>query len=326
MSLEPTDGNIETEEPSDLIHKSNDENIAKYQDFALHAYTTVRQNLSSALLNEEDGLPILVVVGEQHSDIQPELDANEYTPDARQEPALAAAFTEIGALEAAARLVGKDNMALSIELPPHRLSFYVDRIKDGGGVLNDFDRDFPFMHTLAFAVNNNIEIIPTDPGLEHRSDNEELREQMQRDAVSAIAASEDGPRVVVHVGGFHHLSNFAGYTNEEIRQTRGLVTKDDADSPFDGVYGDVLFFNTTRDTPEYLRSMSGHLSPATIGEANYSQNPENATQIDAPGAMCDEVQRNIGEMVRQAAADYSTNMRVPQNDTPDNTSTIKTGF
>lgn len=327
MSLDPTDGHIETDEPSDLIQKSNDENIAKYQDFALETYTTVRQNLSSALLNEQDGLPVLVFIGEQHLDSQPELDANEYTPEARQEPALAAAFTEIAALEAAARLVGKNDIALSIELPPHRLSYYVDRIKEGGGIPDDFDRDFPFMHTLAFAVNNNIEVIPTDPGLEHRHSNEEMREQMQRDAVSAIAASEGSPRVVVHVGGFHHLSNFAGYTNEEIRQSEGMVTKDQADSPFDGVYGDILFYNTTRNAPEFLRSMSNHLSRTTVGESNYAENPENAIQIDAPGAMCDEVQRNIGEMVRQAAADYNSNMHAQQNDELlENTSTIKVGM
>ncbi|MGN7438071.1 MAG: hypothetical protein ACTHOO_05435 [Alcanivorax sp.] len=310
----------------DPPNQTSDNNKQVYQAFALSTYTTVRNALSEGLKESTDGLPILVVIGEQHMDSQPELDANEYTPDDQEEPAVAAAFTEIGALEAAARLVGKENMALSIEIPPDRLPYYVGRIRDNDGVIPDSDMEHPFMHTLAYAINNNIEIIPTDPGLEYVIENEELREQMQRDAIAAIGVGDDAPRVVVHVGGHYHLSNFAGFSNQEIRDTLGQVTRDERESPFDGVYNDVLFFNTARDTDEFIRSMGVHLNATAIGEAYYSENPANAIQIDAPGAMSEDVQHNIGEMVRQAAADYNTNMRAPQNDTIDTINTIKSGM
>jgi len=306
--------------------QTSDDNKQVYQAFALSTYTTVRNALAEGLKEGADSLPILVVIGEQHADSQPELDANEYTPDDQEEPALAAAFTEIGALEAAARLVGKENMALSIEIPPDLLTFYVGRIRDNDGVIPDSELEYPFMHTLAYAINNNIEIIPTDPGLEYIRENEELREQMQQDAIAAIGVGEDAPRVVVHVGGHYHLSNFAGFSNQEIRETLGQVTRDERESPFEGVYNDVLFFNTTRNTDEYIRSMGRHRDATGIGEANYSENPANAIQIDAPGAMSEDVQRNIGEMVRQAAAEYNTNMRALQNDTIDSTNTIKSGM
>lgn len=295
-------------------------NKAVYQDFALRTYASVRTFMESYLRTNREGTPLLVVVGEQHLDIELEQQANESIPDELQEPALAAAFSEIGALEAAARLVGRDDIALSIELPPESLPKYVTAIRENGGIVPDPYKELPFMHTLAFAVNNNIEIVPTDPGLEHRKTNEDLREEMQKTAISAIASADDPPRIIVHVGGQNHISNLSGYLNREIRANEGDVLRDDRPNPFAGVFDNVLFFNATRNAEQYIDSLGLSPNSTAIAESRYAENPANAIQIDAPGRMSEAVANNIGEMVRQAATDYNESMKAAAEEgaTPDN--------
>ena len=182
--------------------ESGSETAARYQDFALRTYTDVRANIKTALDGAVADLPVLVIIGESHLDTQQERDANLYTADYMEEPALASAFTEIAALEAAARIVGKENVVLSIESFPEKFPEKIEAIRENGGVPPAPYDQMPIWHTLAYAVNNGFEIVPTDTGNHYHETAPDLRDEMMIDAVASVSASaEDSPQIVVHVGG-----------------------------------------------------------------------------------------------------------------------------
>lgn len=301
----------------------------RYEAFARDTYAATRDHISTALKDSLPDLPVLVIVGESHLDTAQEKTANAYTADFMEEPALASAFTEISALEAAARLVGKENVVLSLEFRPDKFAEKVTAIRENGGVPPASHAHMPMMHTLAYAINNGFQIVPTDSGNHLHETDPEARDQMMIDSLSAIAAVEDKPKIVVHIGGSQHISNMLGFTNQDILDAEGKVSVEDAKTePFAGFYGYILAYNTTQDTPQTraergLNPNYGLLSGKTyadtrdsdgaqrvISESRFYENPENAIQVNAPGAMDSHVQRNLGEMVRDAAIQYKPDTEV----------------
>tara|TARA_R110002095_G_scaffold91656_1_gene80033 strand:- start:1894 stop:2823 length:930 start_codon:yes stop_codon:yes gene_type:complete len=282
----------------------------KYKEFAEQTYETVSDSMRAAVLRSaQSDLPVLIMVGEHHLDIKQEREANKHTPDNMQNPASAAAFTEIATLEAAARLVGRDHMAFSMELPSDTLARLVSEIKDHNGTVPQNRQHLPFMHTIAYAVNNNIAINPSDPGIDYRKTDPEQREQMQRDSVAALACDDD-IRLVVHVGGVNHISNFSGYTNEEVQNAQGHLTRSEARDPFNGIYSETVFFNASHYSRDFLNDMKIPKNAASYSETVYSTNPRNAVQINAPGSIDRDTRAQIGEMVREAAQKHASGQSI----------------
>jgi hypothetical protein len=57
--------------------------------------------------------------------------------------------------------------------------------------------------------------------------------------------AEPNPNVlVVHTAGPNHISNFCGYTNNEIRETSGIMHCAEKDGVFKNIYAGVVYVNT----------------------------------------------------------------------------------
>ena len=301
-----------------------------YERFAAETYATFHGTIKGAVQAAPRGQDVLVVVGDDHADTPFRtyfIDPSDKPED--REPALAGAFSQISALEAAVRVAGKDGVKLSIELDEAKLKFITDAIRNNDGNVPPEFQPYTMFHTIAYAMKHDIPIVPNDPlheTAEKEGDdinNEERERALIRGIISTADKHDQKTSVVVHVGGVAHLSNMLGYTDQEVIDAGGKIEAQGDRNPFNGTYASAHYFNPIRfsptmmdvsnrvlanpnEPPDYKRQIASDLA-----EHTFFTNPKNATQIDTPGAMPDDVKASIAEMVQEAARKHEEAVRAP---------------
>lgn len=284
-----------------------------YENFARDTYATVNQEVISAV-EQADGMPVLVFSGEQHSD---SIENNFLTPAAFEEPAMAIAYTHVSAIRAAVDAVGAENVVVSFEFDQQKLDarqglirgtveddLAPERMLEAGGRL-----DHPIYAALYYAMENDLEIVASDPLHREVDPNDPRRYEAEIEALSQYALREENtPKVVVHFGGSAHIANLQGVTPEEFSEGVETTTQDIDDvPPFEGIYGASAFFNSYQQAP----LEPGFLIPEIV---DYGMDPRNATQIDPPGYM-DEEDRLIQTIIDRV--DTAANEVAATPPTPD---------
>ncbi len=284
----------------------------KYRDFAVETYNRFDNDVNLALAQNKTGKSLLIVVGQEGKDSDYELKRNATIAPEDQEPAIAGAIAEISALEASARAVGAENVTLSVELNDRTLRALSKIIRENEGAVPARLADSTVFHTVAYAMERGINIVPNSP-FTYKG---EEATNFTIDAVRGMATESNGtPNVVVHVASMHNISNFAGYSDADVVAKRGEIDADDGRSPFNGVYDQTLMYNAAR-LPESMYndftrvSYSPGAAQTLISETNFATNPNNAEQIDAPGAFDEKPQMiNVGEFVVDAVDTNLSNNR-----------------
>ncbi len=279
-----------------------------YSEFAAQTYASINRALDQALC-ESNGGSILMSIGEAHHN----LSSDDQNPENEQNPALAGAFSEVSALAASQRLVGTENTVLAVELLAEDISYLIDGIENNNLRLDDFDVEATMAHAILYAHRNGIEIVPIEADADVEMNAPE-RDEMMIDSIRALSLTDE-QKIIVHVGGAAHMSNMAGFNNDTIENTTGVVTLDPDNTPSSGSYDDVVFVNTVMLPEDYVTRLEQN-SPQTYAEVMYFTDPDNAIQIDPPGKMRDEYRDNIGYMIDKAADDFAaqnTQQNVPDN-------------
>ena len=123
-----------------------------YDQYARDVYATVFKNMKSAL-HDAGKKSVLTVSGESHDDTF--LEAwiiNPFTPDDKEKPALAAAYAHVSAMTAAEKLVGKNNVIVSIEAMPERIKEVLEKFRNGFKPEEiGLDRGLPTIYALYHA-------------------------------------------------------------------------------------------------------------------------------------------------------------------------------
>lgn len=241
---------------------------SRYRDFARDSYSRISSAISqrlSVLSNKQD---LLVVVGEQHFDPP----ANhcfyhENHPDDKK-PALASAFVEIAAIEAAVRAVGPQNVKVSLELDKTRYEEIKAVLKEGGVRIAS-----PIVHAMLYAERNGLEMHVTDTAVSKYNaeqyasgkavfDNSRDAE-MTRNVNNLAWSADQVTKVVVHIGGSNHISAFQGVSRESIHKQEGIAyRKAHEDSPVNG-FGDALLLHTNSLTPLEREFFYGRMKKIT---------------------------------------------------------------
>lgn len=288
----------------------------RYARFAADTYKTLESDIRNAVNTNSSGRSVLLVIGEEHQDSDAELEINNRVPIEEQEPALAAAISEISALEAASRLVGKENVTLSVEVNPRTLGVITQMLKDNQGFVPETLHPNPLAHTIAYAIQNGINVAPVDDS----GFSGEVRNEFLVDSISNLstqAGVAENPSVVVHVTGIKHLSNLAGYEDYEVDNAEGKITADPERSPFKYSYDQTLMYNTARFPRAlmYVFNNSDQDNPTVknlVSEIEFATNPDNAVQIDSPGAMESRNTLNLTSLVQNTAQQHD--LRMADND------------
>ncbi len=303
-------------QPTSFDNDIND----RYAQFAADTYRTFERDIRTGLQSNGTGRSLLVVIAEEHQDTQQEIDANLDIPLEDQEPALAAAISEISALESASRLVGQDKLTLSVELDARTLSIVTNMIEDNDGIVPQNLQEASLAYTIAYAINNNIEIAPIDDGGYTGA----ARDEYMADAISSLYKQVDVnevPNVVVHITGLKNLSNLAGISDDEINDSYGRVTADESASPFRHTFDQTLMYNTVRYPDELMDVFykADHDRPSIknlVSEIAFATNPDNATQIDSPGAMQGRDEVNLSSLVQNAANNHALGLASKDTENP----------
>ena len=256
-------------------------------------------------LSKSGDLPMLVVSGEMHRDIPEQGVLDFFIPAEYEEPALAAAYSHIAAIQSAIDLVGKENVVVSFEFNDPLIDKslgVVDDIQElrRQGALGNTDNEagwmfntFPSFHAMEFAKNQGLDIVGSDPGRgEDFSSDSQARRDDEVVALGKLALkTEDTPKIVVHVGGEAHFVTLQGHPYDADTSNYKDATQEDVISPFEGIYGSQMFINSDQPVVEI---MSGD------GVA-YMRNPKNAIQLDPPGKMDQSDLIDIGVRIKGAS-------------------------
>lgn len=289
-----------------------------YEIFAAEIYTMARQEIQEAVSSSE-GLPVLVVSGYEHIDRGLERTLNYFTTDAEEEPAMASAYTHIAAIQASADLVGGDDIIVSFEFDQDKLDARVEMVL---GAINDPEtsleevlleaglEDRPIYYAMEYALEQGYEIIASDPWHDSPSTTDPKRFSGEIEVLSNQASRlEDRPEIVVHLGGSSHFGTLQGHDIDDLKREGGDMLRSNAISPFLDVYGETLFFNNYQPGP------GDRLTRFANRPAEYARNPENATQIHAPGQM-DELDRTlISERIVEVSDSFREDALPLTNDT-----------
>ena len=310
------------------------EQFSAYFKFADDTYRTFFTKIKQAVDETPQSKIALVVIGEPHMDRE----------DVIARPAAASAFSEISAIHSAIRLVGGENVALSVELPQAELDklqrmifdevfmrneeWVKDQSEDRPIYLPPHFQKIPLMYTLVHAMQNGIHIVGNDHPdamkmLQDKSIifNEDREKHIIDGVLSFAKRSEEYKEkaVVIHIGGSLHLSNMMGYTDLDMVENGGSVAVDGERNPFLATYPAAVYFNTAIIHDNFIKKMedtavSGNESEAeklkaknALAEIKFMRNAQNAIQIEAPaGSAPDIVLGQIDFMVREAAKRYHT--------------------
>lgn len=289
----------------------------KYEEFAKTVYKTIQKEITTAL--KETGGSILVFSGEQHKDEpfeqqlnnmrRKELEQlyNKYgitqdfqkiskknyglTP-ADQEPALAGAYTHVATLKAAIEAVGTENVILSLELPENKISKIRSNLeKTRDPKINLSENHTPMYQAIAFADRNSIKVAASSAA--KSSKDISAREVAIQENLRQLAPNT---RIVVHAGGSNHLPLMQGHKDNEIKADNGTQISTSKIPPLGDAYTGFIYLNSTRlptHQKAFFKAAKGSTLDSETKEViqeslalnNYTTNPENAVQIDAPGAM-----------------------------------------
>lgn len=286
-----------------------------YKEFAKDSYSTINAAMRDGLSKSGD-LPMLVVSGEMHRDLPEQGFLDFFIPAKHEEPALAAAYSHIAAIQSAIDVAGKENVVVSFELNDTLLEKslgVVDQIQElrQQGELGNVNSEagwmyntFPYFHAMEFAKSQGLVIVGSDPGRgkDFSSDSQERRDA-EVDALGKLALqTADIPRVVVHVGGEAHFITLQGHPYNFDTSVYENKTHSDAVSPFEGIYGSQIFINSDQPVID------------VIGRdiVAYIRNPENAIQLDPPGKMDASDINDISMRIQE----FSTALKATQPETP----------
>jgi hypothetical protein len=267
-----------------------------YEKFAKDIYANVYFHAKDRM-DHNHGKPVLIVSGESHFDAPLEKLSNLFKDAAKQEPAMAAAYAHIAAIETAIRLAGKENVVISFERDPDVVKKIIaDAKKDYGSVENYFGDnlsiDGPMGFAFRYAYNQGLTIIGSDTGdkaalKRHNGDiiaasKDEGRYKEEIVALKELAATHK-PRFVVHIGGVDHLATLAGYPYDKD------PLKSEANNPFKQTYGQpVMIFAGDRDR-------------STSAGGEFFKNLNSIIQADAPGKMDDSDLNEIEDRIESFA-------------------------
>lgn len=267
-------------------------------------------------LSESVDLPMLVVSGEMHHDLPEQGFLDSFIPAGYEEPALAAAYSHIAAIQSAINLVGKENVVVSFEFNEpllERSLSVVDEIQElrGQGNLGNVNSEagrifnaFPAFHAMEFAKSQGLDIVGSDPGRgKDFSSDSQVRRDAEVDALGKLVLKvADTPKIVVHVGGEAHFVTLQGHPYNLDTSVYKDVTQENVISPFEGIYGSQIFINSDQPVIEAFGRDS----------AAYMRNPENAMQLDPPGKMDQNDLIDIGTRIQEAANSLRSEMSVPE--------------
>lgn len=290
----------------------------EYKQFARETYEKVYNEMKKSLELSGD-TPLLVMSGEHHFDSYKEKNYyNAIAPDSWQEPAAAAAYTHIAMIQAAIDLVGKENVVVSVEMDAFLEKFFeadrayfnseMEKFQNGASLDSLSQENRTKMEQGAaraqyFAKNTGVEIVGTD--LENRNPDEQLRKDAEIEAIGKIALrTQNTPKIVLHIGGADHIPSLQGHKQKEIEEDASALTKDPDKNPFLGIFGDTLFFNSGR------AAWFGDGGQRSAADGYYT-NPDNAVQIDAPGAMDESDIREIEQRIQDAAREMRNQNPAP---------------
>lgn len=274
---------------------------ATYKEFAEHTYSTARDSIKEALA-AADGLPILIVSTEEHEDTMGESVINTFLSDENEEPAFAAAYTHISAIQAAADLVGKENVIVSLEVHPDYvkntlLSHAEDVTEEGKYYM------LPIFEAVRYAQKEGFEIVGSDPhdpdGPTPKGVTSQDRYDSEVEAIGKLALRvEDKPKIVIHIGGAAHVGTLQGYTEDEISSDGDELLRDPQKDPFQGIYGQTVYLNTFHHE---LRNVTSAIDYAIPNRYLYAMNPYNVIQVDSPGALSEKDMQNVTEYIQSAS-------------------------
>lgn len=274
----------------------------RYQDHAKEVYRKFYEEMEAGLKQAEaSGKPILVVNGEYHRDSDIEAIANLALADEAQDPALGIAYSHIAAIKAAEELAGKENIVISMELPPQT----TEKILASGLLdLNNppKNEDVPAAHALFHILREKYNFEETDTGFGYGTYSPH-RYKAENQAIAAIPNEHPDAKIIVHIGGLAHLLTLSGYDPEYYAgQSEDLSTLK-KEPPFNNQYGSVLMFNNCPTVCTNIGIIHENVRPLS---AEFATSAANAIQIRAPGRMDedDKVLDTIVARIEAAAANY----------------------
>ena len=274
------------------------------------AHMTSLQGDISQALKSSGNLPVFVMSGEVHEDTETENTLNDYLPDQYENPALAAAYTHISAIHAAGELVGKENVIVSIELDQDELDQAIEIANRelNGQVLVEAR---PMYEAVRFAVEQGYELVASDPLRDRKNPDRQDRFDAEIETIGKHALrTEDTPKVIIHIGGAYHIGSLQGYRADELKSDGETLTKNPERNPFEGIFGQTLFYNTAQDTSSMF------ILEVLDDGNNYYRNSANASQIDPPGRMTEIDSRNIANQVLGNPVDTRSLEERQMNESP----------
>lgn len=316
---------------SDKINRPEDM-TGIYEGFARDTYTTVRNRLDIA--GEKSGdLPVLVVSGERHFEENLHKFASNLIPDKYEEPPLAATYTHIASIQAAVDIAGRENVVVSVELSDRELERIEQEIEYKIDVRNDILEmlgapepsqrifldsvtEWPIYEAVRFAVENGLEIVATDKLKGISLDQEHFDAEIEELGKIALNTS-DPPRFVVHIGGAAHIGTLQGHSIDALARNGSELTREDALSPFNGIYGEQVYINTAQNTLVDEMELAIREIFGDHQYCEYSMKKENAIQIDPPGHITEDDVRLAPERIIKISEQYDAN-RQPADQTPSN--------
>jgi hypothetical protein len=273
-----------------------------YEQFAKDSYTVVMGTMRERLL-ANGGKALLVVSGESHEDGTAEKWSNAFTRDSKEQPALAAAYTHIAAITAAVRLVGKENVIVSIEQYSKEMAEITRDLRMGLKPKVELNDEKPMSRALLYASSLGLKIQGTDDGRVgairraegdlNKAIDDNSRYVEERRALNDLGRfGPNPPKIVVHIGGAAHIQMLQGYGPTQDVSQMSESARRAVHNPFEAVYGRPVFFNSGDQNSD------GDITHKFISSA------QNAIQRVAPGAMDANDIKNIEERIKAADAAF----------------------
>ena len=285
----------------------------EYKQFSKETYGSIYQEIKHGL-SEAGNLPVLVVSGEMHREPLGQETLNTFIPDEYEEPALAGSYSHISAIQAAADLVGKENVVISIEADDAILKREIDAVETIAGHRSNGDigrmdpesarlfDNYTMFHAIEYANTEGFRIVASDPNRENWNGPERFSGEIESLGKLALDTSDNRPKIVVHLGGSSHFATLQGNRYMEDKAGYEGMTSDEAISPFEGIYGKSIFINSEQPISDmYNRS-----------DADYSRNPKNALQIDPPGRMDRSDLEDMGSRIKEASVQMRESLSIPE--------------
>jgi hypothetical protein len=269
-----------------------------YEKYARDSYTVVMGAMRERLL-ANGGKPLLVVSGESHEDGTAEKWSNAFTRDSKEQPALAAAYTHMAAITAAVRLVGKENVVVSIEQYSREMGEIARDLRMGLKPKVQLNDEKPMSRAILYANSLGLKIQGTDEGRVgairraegdlNKAIDDNSRYVEERQALNDLGRfGPRPPKIVVHIGGAAHIQMLHGYGPTDNVAQMSANVRNAVKNPFEAVYGRPLFFNSSDINSD------GDVTHA------FTSNARNAIQRVAPGAMDANDIKNIEERIKAA--------------------------